>query len=81
MDSRSSASALLVAAELDSCAVAAAGARSQHDFFEHAIRIMTLMHDAKMIALLPNENVQRFRHCASCFVGPPRADGKAQDGR
>src|SRR5262249_38287097 len=32
----------------------------QHDFFKHAIGIMTLIHDAKIITLLPNETRSGF---------------------
>src|SRR5262249_52622286 len=54
MDSRSSASALLVAAELDSCAVAAAGARrisARNDSKQSRFRIMVASYDAAVRSL------------------------------
>src|SRR5262245_5186693 len=54
IDSRSSASALLVAAELDSCAVAAAGARRisvRNDSKQSRFRIMIASYDAAVRSL------------------------------
>jgi len=67
---------------------------AQHHFFHRPIRVMTLIDDAKMIALLPNEDMQRFHQCGDLFSeSAPGGDlpsitrselssgGTAQDGK